>query len=173
MKKNNFTLIELLIVIIILTILVGLILPGLNKARELAKETDCRSKLHNCGLAVAMYLGDYKDIMPVAAAKPSLNLNDFPRIADILQPYLNSRKVLFCPADVGQQYFNSEGSSYEYSTLLSGQILEKTGWALKVGGVSRVVVMFDYEPFHGKAGQPTAKNYLFGDGRVADIHDMN
>jgi prepilin-type N-terminal cleavage/methylation domain-containing protein len=172
MKRCKFTLIELLVVIAIIAILAGLLMPAFSKARERAKETDCRTKLHNCGLAIALYLDDYKGVMPVAASKPSLNLNDDPRIADVLHPYLNSRKVLICPADINQKFFTAEGSSYEYSSMLSGQILEKTRWARRIG-VSKIAVMFDYEPFHGPAGKPTAKNYLFGDGRVGDIHNMD
>ena len=171
MKKFKFTLIELLVVIAIIAILAGLLMPAFSKARERAKETDCRTKLHNCGLAMALYLDDYKGVMPVAATKPSLNLNDDPRIADVLQPYLNSRKILLCPADINEKFFQAEGSSYEYNAMLSGEILIKTRWA-KMVGVSKIAVMYDYEPFHGPAGKPTAKNYLFGDGRVGDIHNM-
>jgi prepilin-type N-terminal cleavage/methylation domain-containing protein len=162
MKKFKFTLIELLVVIAIIAILAGLLMPAFSKARERAKETDCRTQLHNCGLAMALYLDDYRGVMPVAATK---------RIADVLQPYLKSRKILLCPADINEKFFQAEGSSYEYNAMLSGEILIKTRWA-KMVGVSKIAVMYDYEPFHGPAGKPTAKNYLFGDGRVGDIHNM-
>ena len=171
-KIHRFTLIELLVVITVIAILAALLLPALGKARERANESKCRSNLHNCGLAVAMYLDDYKGVMPVAAAKPSLHLNNDPRIADVLAPYLKIDKVLLCPADIGEAFFKAEGASYEYSTMLSGVILEKSRW-VKLNGASKVPVMYDYENFHGPAGRPTAKNYLFADGRVGDVHDFD
>lgn len=57
-KKNGFTLIELLVVISIIALLLGILLPSLNKARELARKTVCKSNLHSYGLALIMYTSD-------------------------------------------------------------------------------------------------------------------
>lgn len=63
-KIRFFTLIELLIVVAIIAILAGMLLPALNKAREMAYKISCVNSMSSLGKAYIMYTGDYNSMVP-------------------------------------------------------------------------------------------------------------
>ena len=61
-----FTLIELLVVVAIISLLMSMLLPSLNKAREQARRTVCLSNLKSLGLAMEFYVRDHGQYPNVA-----------------------------------------------------------------------------------------------------------
>jgi prepilin-type N-terminal cleavage/methylation domain-containing protein len=64
MRRRGFTLIELLVVISIIALLVAILMPGLSKARELARRASCKTNVSNIGKGIAVYTGSYSDSWP-------------------------------------------------------------------------------------------------------------
>ncbi|MDP8262390.1 MAG: hypothetical protein P9M13_03705 [Candidatus Ancaeobacter aquaticus] len=77
-KQNAFALMELLVVIGIIIILIGILLPALNFARQAALKAQCASRLKNLAYAIQAYATDYDGYYPyIDNANPEGAVNGF------------------------------------------------------------------------------------------------
>lgn len=191
--RKGFTLIELLVVISIISLLVGILLPSLNKARENSKRTACRALLTGIGRAMELYKGQYNTLPwarefsgVVSSDEEKAYLKDVP-ISKALEEFAE-KKQFMCPADTGpsgnpdisgsadllaqfngKTFFEHEDTSYDYFQIW--QLPAEVYNHILQHGDSRIVTMNDFEPFHGTPGKFGSCNYLFGDGHVSDMVD--
>jgi len=98
--RRGFTLIELLVVIAIIAILVSLLLPAVQQAREAARRTQCKNNLKNIGLACHNFESTYRKLPPgqlfnLTQYTSSTMDADFSQIGTLvfLMPYLEQDAV--------------------------------------------------------------------------------
>src|SRR3569623_1242117 len=64
-RRRGFTLVELLVVIGIIALLISILLPALNKAREASNRVVCGSNLPQFGVMYQLYAYLYRDLAPL------------------------------------------------------------------------------------------------------------
>jgi prepilin-type N-terminal cleavage/methylation domain-containing protein/prepilin-type processing-associated H-X9-DG protein len=183
--RRGFTLIELIVVVATVTVLFGLMLPAMGKARIRSTDVGCLNNLRQMMVGWAMYKDDNKDILlpngnlggtssetwcsgagqnwfnAPANINPTLYLNS------LLAPYIANRIELYhCPADIipsdnglrirSYSMNGNMGAAYYSGSLLDGSY--NPGWRVYAKGSDLT--------------KPTPQNaFIFADENMASLND--
>jgi len=121
--RVGFTLIELLVVIAIIAILIGLLLPAVQKVREAAARMSCSNNIKQLSLAVQNYASTYQDALPpLTAAVNGAKMNSAHggTIHFILLPYIE-QEALFKAGSVPNQIAGTY-NGIQYSNPWGGNV---------------------------------------------------
>ncbi len=91
--RRGFTLVELLVVIAIIGILVALLLPAVQAAREAARRMQCSNNLKQMGLGVQNFHDTYKFLPPATIVDPADNSDSYATWLIHILPYMEQQQL--------------------------------------------------------------------------------
>ncbi len=89
-RRRGFTLIELLVVIAIIAVLISLLLPAVQQAREAARRTQCKNNMKQLGLAIANYESTHSVFPPGRISDASTDWHSW---TTLVLPYIDAGNI--------------------------------------------------------------------------------
>ncbi len=175
-KEKGFTLIELLVVIAVIAVLMSILMPALNRAREQGRATYCLNNLHQVGIGMQLYAQDndykvprYGSIWPfhfmgyVESGKGS-KPQDFTEVKAYQCPSYPNRKQKICyvvnALKQGTMNVDGEQTNKAYSPLDEFKRRAQTIY----------LADYEYDIFETNVKMVTTKEELLANRNYLDIH---
>ncbi len=162
-EKKAFTLIELLVVIAIIALLVSILLPSLNKAKQLARNVICKTNLRSLGTATYIYASDYEGWLPYQLNN---SVSYFWVDCEIVYPwagpgpqglaglfygeYFTEVNLLFCPDEQDPVVIENANSGWDGKSVIRG-----------LGYDYRQTARVEFAPTKIDQGPQPAKDYYW------------
>lgn len=165
MKRDGFTIVELVVVVAVLAVLVGIAVPVYQQVTARGRAAHCMNNLRQIGGALNLYLGDNNFTMPVLVAARESQDDEEAALDTELEDYVSGREVFRCVGDRGG-IWRETGTSYFWNSLLNGQQSGQLEMMGRRPGAAGIPVVSDKESFHKRVGDEV--NVLYADGRVEE-----
>jgi prepilin-type N-terminal cleavage/methylation domain-containing protein/prepilin-type processing-associated H-X9-DG protein len=149
--RPAFTLIELLVVIAIIAILIGLLLPAVQKIREAAARMSCTNNLHQISLAAHNYASANGVFPPGGLVSPNAKANGYTSAAPFAGPYTGVLAFLLPYIEQDNVYKQMDPTLFQFNTTTGA-------WA------------YNTPPFDYKSGVPSAFQNGTGYAHIMDAH---
>ena len=121
--RTGFTLLDVLVVIVVISLLLALMTPSIMRVTESARRVVCASNLHQVGLGLAMWVNDHDGMLPpsrhaddkqIRESSPLLQLahagaheDDWDGLGFLHQGgYLTAASLFYCPSHQGENTFD-------------------------------------------------------------------
>jgi prepilin-type N-terminal cleavage/methylation domain-containing protein/prepilin-type processing-associated H-X9-DG protein len=165
-QRKGFTLVELLVVIAIIAVLIGLLLPAVQKVREAAARTQCQNNLKQIGLALHNYHDAYQRFPP-AVLMPYAQAGNDPLTGGAANPFGPNWAIFILPY-VEQQnlYAQANPQSYPGTTNLANFASYNLSWRGVRGAVIKTYLCPSDSgqdvPFTDPSGRPPEAGWARG-----------
>lgn len=157
MKRNGFTMVELLIVLAVIGTLAAIGVPLGRSMVAKSRQAACLGQLRSLGVGLEAYLQDHQQILPDLKAGRSSKTEDIPVIEVVLLPYVESPEAFKCPQD--SKEFAKSGSSYLWNfTQSKRRISDLYFYDIGKDRPDQIPLITDKESWH-----PSGTNFLYAD----------
>ena len=150
--RGGFTLVELLVVIAIIGVLIGLLLPAVQSAREASRRSKCANNMRQIGLAMRQFCDVHRGLWPAnsdttdsATSRPNVNGAYHQAWIYAIAPFMEDvDSIRICPDD---KYADDRLAKSLTSYVLNGYLSTEApqpflnAWKLKCS--SKTIVMFE------------------------------
>lgn len=146
MKRNGFTLVELLVVISIIALLLAVLMPALSRAREAGRRIVCLNNLRQLGMVINLYAFEHRDVYPPSTdykpdgtparkgGNPNVWWHFISSYTYEKTGWAKRSKTWMCPS-LTSKIGLFQQQTYAWNYGMNERVMQTFGWKIKLGTV--------------------------------------